>query len=815
MGALSHLKIVEIGSAAAASYCSRLFADFGATVQKIESPTGDPLRRTAPLTPKGASAWFAFLNFNKSSVALDPNDANASLRLTELIGGCDILIDGRDVDAADCPALDLAALKQSHPGLIHVEASWFGGQGPYANFEATDSTIRALTGLVKLVGPVEGPPAHAPDFQTGIVAGLWGFIAAASSVLSRMHDGQGRTSALSIYESSIAVTEYIMFESFARGDIMRRIGLNRFWPTFPVGIYETGRGWLGVTTVTPAQWRAFCEMLGLYDLRDDTTLFMGVDRLQRMEEIESKFIPKLKQRSAQEWFAEGLRRKIPIVPVPDIGDLIGDDEKRSRGAIVPIVIGEETGFTAGSMQRLTRTPPRRGGAVPAIGEAQPAPDLSPDRVAASTSLPILRASGRLPLEGVRVIDFSMGWAGPICTRTLADLGADVIKIEAIQYPDWWRGVDRRPAYVLEQMYEKSVRYCIMNRNKRGITLDLTRPRGLDLAKRLLADADLVVDNYSVEVLPRLGLGYEVLSKINPKLVMMSMSAFGAGSVHRDCRAYGSTLEQGSGLPSVVGDAGGPPVMSHTAFGDAVGGLNGCAAVLTALVHARLTGKGQFIDLAQIECMMPFAAPWIVAHSIDGKEPVKYGHRHPDFVPHGCFPCAGGDNWIVVAVSSDAMWPKLANLLGRADWSAADALKGAAGRRKIESEIEAAIADWTSARAPEDAMSAMQAAGVAAGVARLPIELLKDPQLQARGFIQEVDRAFIGRHPQPSMPFRETGLPFAIRSAPPTLGEHNREILLDVLGLTDAEIAELSRDGIIGTEMLMEEQLVKEKKRAAG
>ena len=288
----------------------------------------------------------------------------------------------------------------------------------------------------------------------------------------------------------------------------------------------------------------------------------------------------------------------------------------------------------------------------------------------------------------------------------------MIKIEATQYPDWWRGVDRRPAYVLEQMYEKSVRYCIMNRNKRGITLDLTRPQGLDLAKRLLADADLVVDNYSVEVLPKLGLGYEVLSKLNPKLVMMSMSAFGAGSVNRDCRAYGSTLEQGSGLPSVVGDPDGPPVMSHTAFGDAVGGLNGCAAVLTALIHAKLTGKGQFIDLAQIECMMPFAAPWIMAHSIDGKEPVKYGNRHPDFVPHGCFPCAGADNWIVVAVSSDAMWPKLATLLGRADWASDAKLKTAAGRRAIESEIEAAIAAWTSARDPEAAMNALQAAGVA-------------------------------------------------------------------------------------------------------
>jgi crotonobetainyl-CoA:carnitine CoA-transferase CaiB-like acyl-CoA transferase len=431
--------------------------------------------------------------------------------------------------------------------------------------------------------------------------------------------------------------------------------------------------------------------------------------------------------------------------------------------------------------------------------------------------PALEAHGknRLPLEGFRVVDFSMGWAGPVCTRTLADLGADVIKIEAVQYPDWWRGVDRRPAYVLDQMYEKTIRYCIMNRNKRGITLDLTRPQGLTLAKRLLADADLVVDNYSVEVLPKMGLGYDVLSQLNPKLVMMSMSAFGAGSVHRDCRAYGSTLEQGSGVPSVVGDANGSPVMSHTAFGDAVGGLNGCAAVLTALIHAKLTGKGQFIDLAQIECMMPFVAPWIIAHSIDGKTPLKYGNRHPDFVPHGCFPCAGSDNWIVVAASSDVMWPKLARLLGRADWATDARLKTAAGRRAIESEIEAAITAWTAARDPESAMNELQAAGIAAGVARLPIELLQDPQLHARGFLQEIDRAFIGKHPQPSMPFRESEKPFAVRSPPPTLGEHNREILGGLLGLSDSEIEQLARDGIIGTEMLMEEQLVKEKKRAAG
>ena len=162
-----------------------------------------------------------------------------------------------------------------------------------------------------------------------------------------------------------------------------------------------------------------------------------------------------------------------------------------------------------------------------------------------------------------------------------------------------------------------------------------------------------------------------------------------------------------------------------------------------------------------------------------------------------------------------MWPKLCTVLGREDWAADETLKRAAGRRGIEDEIEAAIADWTSTRVPEDAMNVLQAAGIASGVARLPIELLNDPQLHARGFIQEVDRAFIGRHPQPSMPIREGEKPFAIRSPPPTLGEHNREVLAGILGLSDAEIDRLASDGVIGTEMLMEEQLVKEKKQAAG
>ncbi|WP_247453953.1 MULTISPECIES: CoA transferase [unclassified Bradyrhizobium] len=801
MGVLSHLRVVEIGSSAAISYCGRMFADFGADVQKVESKAGDPLRHSPPLTPGGHSAWFAFLNFNKSSIIIDASLPNAATRLTELIEHCDILVDGRDVDPAGCPPIDISSIRQRHPRLIYLEASWFGREGPYAGFAATDSTVRALAGLIKLVGPAEGPPLHAPDFQTGILAGLWGFIATASSVVGRLQGEAGRSWSLNIFESSLALSEYLMFEAFARGDVMRRIGINRFWPNFPVGIYPTKKGWLGLSTVTPGQWRAFCDMLDLAELRDDPALAFNEGRLKHMDQIERQFVPRLKARTAQQWFAEGLKRKIPIVPVPEISDLVQDEEKKARGAIVPIVIGREEGLTVGSMQRLTLTPPRRGGSVPAPGEQQHSAHIRTHGSLTGPGSSGCIDAGRQPLHGTRVIDFTMGWAGPLCTRTLADLGADVIKIEAIQYPDWWRGVDRRSGYVDGQIYEMAQCFCIMNRNKRGITLDLKRPQGLALAKRLLAEADIVVGNYSADVLPRLGLGYDVLKLVNPRLVMMSMSAFGASSVHRDCRAYGSTLEQGSGLPSVVGSADKPPVMSHIAFGDPVGGLNGCAAVLLALIHARNTGQGQFIDLAQIECMIPFAAPWITVHSIDGAPLTKYGARHPQFVPHGCFRCAGEDNWIMIAATDAAMWQRLAILIGRPDWASNALLESAEARRDIEDLIEAGIEAWTHTRDADHAMSELQGARVAAGVARLPIDLLKDRHLASRAFLQEVERAFIGSHPQPSMPIREGAAPYAIRSAAPTLGQHNRDVLRELLGLSDAEIAQLASEHIIGTAMV--------------
>ncbi|MGY8685707.1 CoA transferase [Bradyrhizobium sp. UFLA05-153] len=200
-------------------------------------------------------------------------------------------------------------------------------------------------------------------------------------------------------------------------------------------------------------------------------------------------------------------------------------------------------------------------------------------------------------------------------------------------------------------------------------------------------------------------------------------------------------------------------------------------------------------------MMPFAAPWITVQSIGGVPPPKYGTRHPQFVPHGCFRCAGEDSWVMVAVSGETMWQRLAILIGRPDWAIDASLQSAEARRGIEDEIEKAIEAWTLTRDAEQAMSMLQAERIAAGVARQPTDLLTDPHLRSRAFLQKVERAFTGVQQQPSMPIRDGSRPLAIRMAAPTLGEHNSEILTGLLGLSCTEIAQLASKGIIGTSMV--------------
>jgi crotonobetainyl-CoA:carnitine CoA-transferase CaiB-like acyl-CoA transferase len=796
---LSHLRVVEIGSGDALCYCGKLFADFGADVIKIERPGGDPDRRIAPLVDAGdethESIVFAWLNTNKKSVVSDLDKPTHAERIKKLLRTADVLIDSRHHENIKASLLSHDELRRDDPGLAITAISWFGDHGPYRNYHATDSVCRSLAGLVKLVGPVEGPPVLPRDGQIGVVAGLTAFI----PTLAGLYGFQtgARRFAVNSLEAMLQISEFDTGLAFESGFTRPRAGINRFGRGYPSGNFATKHGWLGVTVVTPAQWVAFCNMMELPELGTDPKYSATIGRFTHADELKSIITPVLAKKTAQEWFEKGIALRIPLAIVPDMKELLEQEVHRARGAFGTVTIGTASFEGPVLPQHLTRSMPKPNGPAPLAGETGLS-SLPPHTRAATRAA---TANDPLPLKGVRIVDLTMGWAGPHATRQMGDLGADIIKVESCQYPDWFRGTDTRPPYHEERVYEKAYWFQNNNRNKRGITLDLTQEKGRALLHRLMKDADAVIDNYAADVMPRLGLSVEAIHKINPRLVVVTMPAFGMSGKWSGVRAYGSTLEQASGLPSVTGSPDDPPTMLHAALGDPIGGLNAAAALLLGFMHQRNTGEGQHIDLSQVECMLPLAAPSILEQSATGKTSPRIGNRHPRFVPQGCFPCAGIDQWVTLSVRSDDEWRALCKAMRRDDLAQDASLKTAKGRRKEEDRIEVAIRHWLADVRPDIAMVTLQKAGIAAGIAKLPQDLAADPHLVKTGYWQSVDREFVGPHLVPSVAYREgdAKLPYAIERLAPTLGQHNAEVLKELLGLSDSDLAELERDGIIGCE----------------
>src|SRR3954452_22024748 len=406
-------------------------------------------------------------------------------------------------------------------------------------------------------------------------------------------------------------------------------------------------------------------MVGLPGIGPGPRYFAPAERYLPAGELKRLIEPVLLHKTAKEWFEHGIELRLPLAIVPEMRELLAQQGFRDRGAFAKVEVSDASFEAPVLPQRLTRSPPKPNGRAPFAGEHN-------DVALPAHRREATKAAGRgdpLPLHGLRIVDLTMGWAGPSATRQMGDLGADIIKVESCQYPDWFRGVDPRGPYFPEKTYEKTYWFQMQNRNKRGITLDLTSRTGLSLLKRLLKDADAVIDNYAADVMPRLGLDAAAMHKTNPRLVVVTMPAFGMRGAWSGVRASGSTLEQASGLPSVTGREEDPPTMLHAALGDPVGGLNAAAALMLGFMHQKNTGEGQHIDLSAVEAMLPLLAPSIIEQSATGKTSPRIGNRHPLHAPNGCFPCLGEDQWITLAVRSDAEWQSLCGVMRRGDLAA--------------------------------------------------------------------------------------------------------------------------------------------------
>ena len=391
-----------------------------------------------------------------------------------------------------------------------------------------------------------------------------------------------------------------------------------------------------------------------------------------------------------------------------------------------------------------------------------------------------------PLAGTRVLDFSHVLAGPMCTRLLADLGAEVLRVESGKRVDTpWRSAT---APELGRTYA----YVMVQRGKKSITIDLKTEEGGQLARRLASEADVVVENFSAGVMERLGLDYERLRALNPRLVFLSMSGYGHDGPRKEWKSMNANLQAYSGLMMATEREDQPPVTISISWMDYIGGLHGCFAVLEALAKRADDGKGQNIDLAQFECAVGTLGSLLMSGIVDGTRPQRLGNRSTSMAPQGCYRCAGEDEWCAISVNNDEQWRALTDALGKPAWSRNPGFDSLAGRLTQHDEIDRGVEEWTTTMPAIDVERRLQDAGVPCERMRRTNDLL------------ELDNDGIFRLlPNPSKPILMTGLPFEFIprqeqtfGQAPRLGEQTDDALREWLGMGPSEIAELRGSGIL-------------------
>jgi crotonobetainyl-CoA:carnitine CoA-transferase CaiB-like acyl-CoA transferase len=400
---------------------------------------------------------------------------------------------------------------------------------------------------------------------------------------------------------------------------------------------------------------------------------------------------------------------------------------------------------------------------------------------------------------IRVLDLSMGWAGPLVGQMFAEMGAEVIKVEDTHHFDWWRGsLSMAPPEM--QPIERASVFNTANRGKLGVTLDLANARGIEILKRLIKVADLLIENFSPGVMDRLGLGYKSVSAINSRLIMISMPSFGSDGPECNARGYGNTVEAMAGVTGLTGyhDGDGQRYTLSNALGDPVGGLHGVFALMVAIRERERTGSGQWIELAQVESLIPFVTDAMLEYQFSGMLPPARGNRHREHAPHGIYRCAGDDNWIALACETDAQWRSLASALGIPRLADDPRFASASARKANEDALDAELTRAIAPLSADDCVARLHEAGVLAAPVNPAPAVMADPQIQGREYFVAIDRAVVGTQLYPGAVARIPDTPLRADAPAPLLGEHNRQVFAETLGMTEDEISELERSAIIGS-----------------
>ena len=757
--------MLDITTEIAGPYCTKLLADAGADVVKVEAPTGDPLR-----TWRGG-ALFEFLNTSTRSVTGEWID---------LALAADVLVvdDGVDARLVD-------EVHDHHPALVVVALSAFGRDGPCAGRAATEFTLQAWCGSTGSRGLPDRFPLAAGGRVGEWIAGSYAAVAALAAVRDARRCGRGaRIDLAQLDAMAVTMVAYPSVLATMMG-----------WPEEhgPARMIEvpsvepTEDGYVVVTTNSAQQYHDFLVQIGRPDVaEDDPELAQYRPRWARRDEFEAMVHTYTTVRTTEQVLEDAELLRVPCAPVHNGATLPTVDHFVARGVYAPSPSGR---FVQPRVPyAISGNPPRPFDPAPAVGEHTGGVEWSERPRSTTPSLP------GLPLAGVRVVDCTAWWAGPAATHVLACLGADVVKVESITRPDLMRYTASRPTDA-SAWWEWGGLFHGVNSGKRGITLDLRAPDGLELFDRLLASADVLLDNYTPRVMEQFGITWEHVHSRHPRLVMTRMPAFGLDGPWRDRTGFAQQMEGISGMAWLTGYADGPPVLVRGAC-DPLAALHAVFATLVALEARDQTGEGVFVETTMIETALNAAAEQVIEHSASGTLLTRAGGRGPVAAPQGVYRCTGDDRWVAIAVATDEHWDALRDALGDPEWARDPSLATSDGRRAAHDALDDAIGGWCASRSVEEVVERLWPAGVPVGDVVRPREILHNPQLRHRGLFEPEDHPVTGRIELPMLPFRFDTVDAWMARPSPTLGQHNDEVL-EELGVDAAARAALRDAGIIG------------------
>ncbi len=400
------------------------------------------------------------------------------------------------------------------------------------------------------------------------------------------------------------------------------------------------------------------------------------------------------------------------------------------------------------------------------------------------------------LQGIRIIDFSLVWAGPFAARLLADFGAEVIKLESVQHPDRQRFAYLPKGELGKNPHNRGGYFHQYNRNKLDLTLNLSASSGRDVFLKLVEKSDVFISNHGTRVLENTGLSYKTIHQQNPSLIMLSMPGFGNTGPCMNLPAYGLIIQARGGYSALTGYADGTPFVGAY-IADPVSALHATTVLLAALRYRRHTGKGVFIDLSQHECLDRILGTAIMDYNMNRKIAAPQGDKHSYIAPYGVYRCRDEDSWIALSIDSEDNWEKFCRLVGHDEWLADERFANMALRKQNEGELDRLIAGFTAKHDSHELMHSFQKAGLAAGAVSTVRDVLDDAHLKERGFFWDVDCPESGTYRHIGPIIRMSRTPANLRMPPPKLGEHNDYILKEILGLSSEQVAELEKEKVIG------------------